>query len=91
VKVCRVVGEVVATVKHPALFGLKLLVVQSVTEKDVPVGKPKLAVDSVDVGPGDRVLVSDEGGAAALVLGSEGPIRTVIVGKVDEMSIPESP
>ncbi len=83
-KVCRVTGEVVATVKHPDLAGWKLLIVQPVDADDQSVGKPLLAVDSADSGPGERVLLSDEGGAAALVVGKEGPIRAVIVGRVDE-------
>jgi ethanolamine utilization protein EutN len=90
-KVCRVVGEVVATIKHEALLGAKLLIVQPVSEAERPVGKPLIVVDSVDAGPGERVLLSDEGGAAALVLGREGPIRSVLVGRVDHVSLDERP
>ena len=82
-KVCRVVGEVVATVKHEALEGRKLLIVQPVDDHDAPHGAPLIAVDSADAGPGERILLCDEGGAAALVLGRDGPIRSVIVGRVD--------
>ena len=86
-KVCRVVGEVVATVKHPYLHGHKLLIVQPVDQADRIDGKPTLAVDCVDAGPGERVLLSDEGGAAGLVLGGEGPVRAVIVGRIDNVDI----
>jgi ethanolamine utilization protein EutN len=45
-----------------------------------------IAVDSVDAGVGDRVLVADEGNTAAQVLGMpRGPVRTIIVGVVDEV------
>ncbi len=86
-----VTGEVVATVKHPHLAGRKLLLV---TPERTP-GRPQLpsviAVDSVDAGVGDRVLVADEGNAAAQVLGMpRGPVRTVIVGVVDDVFEPES-
>jgi ethanolamine utilization protein EutN len=82
----RVVGEVVATVKHGALRSQKLLLVQPVTPSDEATGKPAIAVDSVDAGPGDLVLVADEGNSAAQVLGrGRGPIRTVVVGVVDEV------
>jgi len=84
-KVCRVVGEVVATVKHEALAGRKLLIVQPVDAGDAPCGTPLLAVDLADAGPGERVLLCDEGGSAALVLGRDGPVRSVIVGRVDAM------
>jgi ethanolamine utilization protein EutN len=85
-KVCRVVGEVVATVKHPALQDKKLLIVQPVTVNDAPTGKPLLAVDSVQAGPGEPVILCDEGGAAGVVLGREGPVRSVIVGRVDSFT-----
>ena len=81
----RVVGEVVATVKHPHLAGQKLLLVQPepTTGKSQP--PTVIAVDAVQAGPGDRVLVADEGNTAAQVLRKvRGPVRTVIVAIVDE-------
>ena len=83
----RVVGEVVATIKHGDLGHRKLLLVQRVTPADAPVGKPAIAVDNVDAGPGDLVVVLDEGNGAAQVLQRpRGAIRTVIVGVVDEVA-----
>ncbi len=80
----RVVGEVVATIKHGDLHAQKLLLVQPVTPKDEVTGKPAIAVDSVDAGPGDLVIVADEGNSAAQVLRrARGPVRTVVVGVVD--------
>jgi microcompartment protein CcmK/EutM len=87
----RVVGEVVATVKHAELRGRKLLLVQPVTPQDVSTGKPAIAVDGVDAGRGDLVLVADEGNSAAQVLRcARGPIRTVIVGVVDQVEVQDS-
>jgi ethanolamine utilization protein EutN len=84
----RVIGEVVATVKHDYLAGRKLLLVQPVTPADVATGKPAIAVDTVDSGPGELVLVADEGNTAAQVLQcARGPVRTVIVGVVDRVEI----
>lgn len=92
----RVVGEVVATSKHAALSARKLLLVEAEPGAGRPPAQPVIAVDTVDAGVGDRVLVSDEGNAAAQVLGApRGPIRTVIVGVVDAAepgpSAPTSP
>jgi microcompartment protein CcmK/EutM len=88
----RVVGEVVATIKHPDLERKKLLLVQRVTSADAPAGKPVIAVDHVDAGPGDLVLVLDEGNGASQVLRQpRGAIRTVIVGVVDEVADGRSP
>lgn len=84
----RVIGDVVSTVKHPALSGRKLLVVERLDESGRPAGGSVLAVDSVDAGPGDTVLVVDEGGSAAIVTGlPDPPIRTVIVGVVDRVDV----
>jgi ethanolamine utilization protein EutN len=83
----RVIGDVVATIKHPALAQRKLLLVQPLTGDGAPTGRPTIAVDSVDAGVGDHVLVADEGNSAAQVLQRpRGPIRTVVVGVVDEVT-----
>ncbi len=81
----RVVGEVVATIKHPHLAARTLLLVRPEATPGRPQPPTVIAVDTVDAGPGDRVLVADEGNTAAQVLGMpRGPVRTVIVGVVDE-------
>jgi microcompartment protein CcmK/EutM len=83
----RVVGDVVATIKHPALENRKLLLVQPLTGDGTPSGRPGIAVDTVDAGIGDHVLVVDEGNSAAQVLRRpRGPIRLVVVGVVDEVA-----
>ncbi len=84
--VARVVGEVVATVKHRDLEGRKLLLVQPVTPAGERTGRVTIAVDAVQAGVGDLVLVGDEGNGAAQVLQRpRGAVRTVIVGIVDHL------
>jgi ethanolamine utilization protein EutN len=85
----RVVGEVVATTKHPHLAAQRLLLVRPEQTPGRPQGPSVIAVDSVDAGVGDRVLVADEGNAAAQILRKpRGPVRTVIVGVVDHTDLP---
>lgn len=85
----RVLGEVVATIKHPHLAAQKLLLVAPEAAPGRPAAAPLIALDTVQAGVGDRVLVSDEGNAAAQVLGlPRGPVRTVVVGVVDEVDPP---
>jgi ethanolamine utilization protein EutN len=85
--VARVVGEVVATIKHAHLEAQKLLLVHGVTPQGTSTGKVMIAVDTVQAGPGDLVLVNDEGNGAAQVLRrARGAVRTVIVGVVDEIA-----
>jgi ethanolamine utilization protein EutN len=88
--IARVIGEVVSTIEHPTLRDKKLLVIERLTEHGEPTGNSQLAVDSVDAGEGDVVLVLDEGGSAGLVTGLDNPpIRTVIVGVIDSIDIEE--
>jgi ethanolamine utilization protein EutN len=83
----KVVGEVVATIKHPHLAAQRLLLVRAEATPGRPQPTSVIAVDTVDAGIGDRVLVADEGNAAAQVLRKpRGPVRTVIVGVVDEVA-----
>ncbi|MHB8875420.1 MAG: EutN/CcmL family microcompartment protein [Myxococcaceae bacterium] len=84
---CRVLGNVVATAKHPAFEARKLLVVQPLDEKKRPVGSSFLAVDHTSsAGPGDVVLVLREGNGIRQILGDKTlPIRSLIVGVVDEV------
>ena len=84
-----VVGEVVSTIKHPHLAAQRLLLVQPEATPGRAQGASVIAVDTVDAGIGDRVLVADEGNAAAQVLKkARGPVRTVIVGVVDATDLP---
>ena len=83
----RVVGDVVATIKHAELAAHKLLLVRGVDPDGGATSRLMIALDTVDAGPGDRVLVADEGNSAAQVLHrGRGAVRTVIVGVVDEVS-----
>jgi microcompartment protein CcmK/EutM len=85
----RVSGTVVATIKHAAFNGRKLLIVDRLGEDGEPTGDYDICVDVVQAGVGDRVLVIDEGNGARQVLNMKvAPIRAVIVGIVDDVQIP---
>ena len=84
----RVVGEVVATQKHPSHQGRKLLLVPPVNPDDSERGEPVLALDAVDAGAGDRVLVVQEGYASMSAAGRvNAPIDMTIVGVVDAVEM----
>ena len=88
----RVTANVVSTEKHPHYKGQKILAVQPLDAEGRPKGKSLLAVDGVQAGVGDTVLVVDEGGSARLVVGEEKAltIRTAICGIVDRIDIGEA-
>jgi microcompartment protein CcmK/EutM len=82
----RVVGAIHSTVNHPFYEARKLLVVERIRPDGSAAGGYLIAVDTVDAGPGDPVLVLDEGNGARQVLASaNGPVRSVIVGIVDRV------
>lgn len=84
----RVIGTVVATIKHPVFEGRKLLLVERLTPEGQETDRYDIAVDAVQSGNGDLVLVIDEGNSARQVINQEeAPIRAVIVGVIDQVDI----
>lgn len=82
----RVVGNVVSTVKLPVFQGMKVMVVQPLDGDGKPRGQTFLALDTVQSGIGDLVLVIDEGNSSRLILREpQAPIRTLVVGIVDDI------
>jgi len=83
----KVVAAVVSTEKHPHYRGHKILAVQPVDPEGRPKGRMLLAVDGVQAGIGDLVLVVDEGGSARSVIGEESAVtvRTAICAIVDHV------
>lgn len=80
----EVVGTVVSPVQIPALDGRKLLIVRPVKPDGSPTAKTRIAIDTVQAGVGDRVLVLDEGNGGRQILGDpKAPVKTLIVGVVD--------
>ena len=92
-KLCQVLGPVVASAKHPMYHGRKLLAVQPLDEKGQAQGASFLAVDDVQAGTGDVVLVMQEGNGVRqlLKLGPVVPIRSLIVGIVDRVDLSTPP
>jgi len=83
-----VTGNVVSSVKNKNLEGFKLMLVKQTDVYGEALGKPLVAIDSVDSGIGDRVLVLKEGGSAKLVLKrNKIPVNLVIVGVIDTLDI----
>jgi ethanolamine utilization protein EutN len=89
VKLARVVGSVVATIKSPIFEDRAMLVVDLVEPDGRPSGGYLLALDTVGAGAGETVLVLDEGTSARQIVGAPyGPLRTIVVGIVDAVEGP---
>jgi len=86
VQIAKVIGSIVSTVKHNSYNGYKLMIVQPLTTDLKPKGNITVAIDNVQSGEGDLVLLLSEGNSARQILNqNEAPIRAVIVGIIDKV------
>ena len=89
-KLGRVCGTVVATVQNEQYQGRKQLIVRyTLPDGSFDGEKYVVAIDQVDAGMGQLVLVEDEGNSARQMTGTEpyGAIRAVVLGIVDEVQL----
>lgn len=83
-KIARVTGTVVSTVKIDSHKDFKIMVVQPVDDLAEPYGDTFLAIDTAQAGVGDYVLVVEEGKAARQLMDRpEAPCEAIIVGVID--------
>jgi ethanolamine utilization protein EutN len=86
--IARVIGDVVATQKDASHIGRKILVVQPLNLDGSDRGEAVLALDAVDAGIGERVLLSAEGFSAMTAVGRpNSPIDTAVIGVIDEVTL----
>ncbi|MDO4542906.1 MAG: EutN/CcmL family microcompartment protein [Clostridia bacterium] len=78
-RIAKVVGNVVSTVKERTHYGKKFLIVQYIDQFGNPQGARQIAFDAVDAGIGDVVLVNVDGGAAKMLLNDNEVISNVTV------------
>jgi len=84
----RVCGSIYSTINHPFYDGKRLLIVDRLNKDGKPSGKYLIAVDTVDAGAGENVLIVDEGNSARQIIGdSAAPIRSIIIGIVDDIHL----
>ena len=84
----RIIGDVVATQKSPSHEGRKILVVQPLNLDGTDRGDPVLALDAVDAGIGERVLLTTEGFSAMTAVGRpNSPIDAAVIGIIDSVDL----
>jgi ethanolamine utilization protein EutN len=89
VLLAKIVGTVVATRKDPRLVSNKLMVVRSVDPRGKAEGSYLVAIDTVDAGIGETVLVVS-GSSARMASGlKDCPVDAAIVGIIDEIEMNE--
>jgi len=90
VLLAKVVGTVVATRKDPRLVSHKLLITRPVDPRGKAEGSYLVAVDTVDAGIGETVLIVS-GSSARMASGMKDcPVDAAIVGIIDDVELQES-
>lgn len=83
-RLARIRGHAVSTVKHRSLEGLRLLVAQPVDAEDRPDGPPQIVLDPFGAAMHQKVLITSDGSEARKLAGSElSPARWSVLGIVD--------
>ena len=85
--IARVIGTTVSTIKDEKLHGKKLLIVRQTDEFGEPVGKPYVAVDTVDAGVGDLVLTCAGSSARQTTQTKDTPVDAVIMSVIDSLEV----
>ena len=84
-QLARIIGHVTATVKHPALVGWRMLIVQPLDSAGNPDGEPLLAIDNLGSGRGDRVMLTSDGQSVREMMESDNtPVRWAVMAIADE-------
>lgn len=85
----KIVGTVVATRKDPRLVSSKLMVARIIDPRGKPESATLVAVDTVDAGVGETVLIVS-GSSARMAAGlKDCPVDAAIVGIVDAVELTE--
>lgn len=85
--IAKVIGTTVSTVKDEKLTGRKLMVVQQTDEFGNAVGKPFVAIDTVDAGVGDLVLTAAGSSARQTTITKDTPVDAVIMAMIDTLEV----
>ena len=87
-KIGKISGAIHSTINHPFYDGRKLLIVDMLNSDLSPDGNYLIAIDTVGAGAGETVLIVDEGNSSRQIVNdSEAPLRSIIVGIVDEVNV----
>ncbi len=86
-RLARVVGNVVSTIKDKGFDGQKLLIVDFLDEEGNMTGSQDIVFDAADAGIGDTVVVAIDGGAANILLGRHVVADHTIAGVIDSFSV----
>ena len=85
--IAKVIGTTVSTIKDEKLTGRKLLIMRQTDETGSPIGKPYVAVDTVDAGVGDLVLTCAGSSARQTNITKDTPVDAVVMAVIDSLEV----
>ncbi len=85
--IAKVIGTTVSTIKDEKIVGRKLLILRQTDEKGIPIGKPYVAVDTVNAGVGDLVLTAHGSSARQTKITDKRPVDAVIMAMIDSLEV----
>ncbi len=86
-RIAKVIGTTVATIKDEKLEGRKLLIMLQTDENGQTYGKPYVAVDTLDAGVGDLVLTAHGSGGRQTEFTQNSPVDAVIMAVIDSLQV----
>lgn len=82
----KVTGTINSTINHKFYHGKKLMIVDKLNADGGSTGKYLVAIDTVEAGIGETVLIVDEGNSARQIINDKtAPLRSIIVGIIDDI------
>ncbi|MEE8482465.1 MAG: EutN/CcmL family microcompartment protein [Acidiferrobacterales bacterium] len=86
-KIAKIIGTTVSTVKNEKLQGSKLLICREANEKGEAVGLPYVAVDTVNAGVGELVLTAHGSSGRQTNMTKDAPVDAVIMAVIDSLQV----
>ena len=86
-KIARVIGTTISTIKDPKIKGSKLLIMRETDQSGEFIGKPYVAVDLVDAGVNDLVLTGHGSSARQTFQTKECPVDAVVIAVIDHLEV----
>ena len=86
-RIAKVIGTTISTIKDETLTGQKLLILRQSDETGELYGQPYVAVDTLDAGVGDLVLTAHGSGGRQTDITMNSPVDAVIMAVIDHLEL----
>jgi microcompartment protein CcmK/EutM len=86
-KIARVIGTTISTIKDEKVRGSKLLILRQTNETGEFIGKPFVAVDLVDAGVDELVLTGHGSSARQTYQTKDCPVDAVVIAVIDHLEV----